>query len=82
MIKKYMDMMKNYTKTVNVNKKIKEIVTSRLLIFLVAGIIISFIFFSILSFLFKTPFIIVVGLLIGYSLFKMYEKYESFRNRY
>ena len=47
-----------------------------------AGIIISFIFFSILSFLFKTPYIIVVGLLIGYSLFKMYEKYESFRNRY
>ena len=82
MVKKYMDMIKNYVDTVDLHNKVKGFVTSRLLIFLIAGIIISFIFFSILSFLFKTPFIIVVGLLIGYSLFKMYEKYESFRNRY
>lgn len=75
-------MIKNYTKSVDLRNKVKGFITSRLLIFLIVGIIISFIFFSILSFLFKTPFIIVVGLLIGYSLFKMYEKYESFRNRY
>jgi|TARA_B110000495_G_C22713571_1_gene419486 hypothetical protein len=62
---------------------------SKLIIFLVMGIIISFIFFSILSFLFKTPFIILVGLGIGYGMYKIYNNYsndnnnsESFINRY
>ena len=46
--------------------------SSKLILFLIVGIIISFIFFNILSFLFKTPFIIVFGLIIGYIMYKMY----------
>ena len=89
------DYYTNFTNSMNDNNasilSIKEyclqMYKSKLIIFLVVGIIISFIFFSILSLLFKTPFIIIVGLGLGYGMYKIYNNYnknnsESFRNRY
>lgn len=54
-----------------------QLYSSKLIIFLVVGIIVSFVFFSVLSFLFRTPFIIVVGLFIGYGMYKMYLSNET-----
>lgn len=78
----------NYSSSIgSIKEYCLQMYRSKLIIFLVVGIIISFIFFSILSFLFKTPFIIMVGLGLGYGMYKIYNNYnnsnsESFRNRY
>lgn len=84
------NLTNNYSSSMgNVKEYFLQMYRSRLIIFLVIGIIVSFVFFSILSFLFKTPFIILVGLGLGYGMYRIYNNYnnntsnsESFKNRY
>jgi len=69
----YTNFTNNYSGSLGDMKQyVSQFYTSKIIIFLIVGIIVSFIFFNILSFLFRTPFIIVVGLAIGYGMYKMY----------
>lgn len=85
-----MDKINNFDyNSININdfsfkkmgNKAKSFVSNKLIIFLIVGVVISFIFFNFISILFKTPFTIIVGLIIGYTLYKMQSKYEKFVNK-
>lgn len=65
----------------NIGNKAKGLISNKLIIFLIVGVVISFLFFNFISILFKTPFTIIVGLIIGYTLYKMQSKYENFVNK-
>ena len=55
------------------NKNLRnKLLTKNFLIFAVIGIIISYIFFTMLSFLLRTPFIIIFGLILGYGMNSLY----------
>lgn len=64
-----------------VGEKVKGVVSSKLIMYLIAGVIISFIFFNVLSLLFKTPLTIVIGLILGYTMYKAQNKIEKFMNK-
>ena len=52
--------------------KARKIFNKNFVIFMILGIIVSYMFFSILSVLFRTPFIIIFGIFLGYMFDKMY----------
>lgn len=63
----------NFTKNNSSSiQKIKKIFDKNFVIFSIIGIIISYLFFSVLSILFKTPFIIIFGIFLGYLMNKLY----------
>ena len=49
--------------------------------FLITVVVISFIFFNVLSLLFKTPLTIIIGLIRGYTMYKAQNKIEKFMNK-
>lgn len=73
MVNYYDNILKFLSLNKNSNKKISSFLSKNIVIFMILGVIISYIFFTILSMLFRTPFIIAVGLLLGYLMNKIYE---------
>ena len=58
----------------------KKFFSKNFIIFSIIGIIISYILLTMLSFLFRGPFIIILGLLLGYSLNNLYNKTKKNKN--
>ena len=54
--------------------KARKIFNKNFVVFMILGIIVSYVFFSILSVLFKTPFIIIFGIFLGYIFDKLYSQ--------
>ena len=66
-----MDRLKDITNNMSLDKA-RKIFNKNFVIFMIIGIIVSYVFFSILAVLFKTPFIIIFGIFLGYMFDKMY----------
>ena len=60
-------------------EKLKKMLTKNFIIFSVIGIVCVYIFFHLINFFFKLPFIIIFGVLIGYILNILYAKYSQFK---
>lgn len=65
----------------NILKKIKEnkseYLSKNFIIFLVIGIIISYICFTMISLLFKTPIILIFGFILAYMMNNVYKKRQA-----
>ena len=68
-----MDRVKNVIENMSLDKA-RKIFNKNFVIFMILGIIVSYVFFSILSVLFKTPFIIIFGIFLGYIFDKLYSQ--------
>lgn len=66
-----MDRLKDIMDNMSLDKA-RKIFNKNFVIFMILGIIVSYMFFSILSVLFRTPFIIIFGIFLGYMFDKMY----------
>lgn len=84
MAKKYYEDLVN---AINANpnskkllEKTKNLLTKNFIICSIIGIVAVYIFFNLINFFFKLPFIIIFGLLIGYILNILYAKYEQLNN--
>lgn len=66
-----MDRLKDMMNNMSLDKA-RKIFNKNFVIFMILGIIVSYIFFSILSVLFRTPFIIIFGIFLGYMFDKLY----------
>jgi len=66
-----MDRLKDIMNNMSLDKA-RKIFNKNFVIFMILGIIVSYMFFSILSVLFRTPFIIIFGIFLGYMFDKMY----------
>jgi hypothetical protein len=68
-----MDRVKDVIENMSLDKA-RKIFNKNFVIFMILGIIVSYVFFSILSVLFKTPFIIIFGIFLGYIFDKLYSQ--------
>jgi hypothetical protein len=68
-----MDNVKDFINNMSLDKA-RKIFNKNFVVFMILGIIVSYIFFSILSVLFKTPFIIVFGIFLGFVFDKLYSQ--------
>ena len=71
-----MDRLKDIMDNMSLDKA-RKIFNKNFVIFMILGIIVSYMFFSILSVLFRTPFIIIFGIFLGYMFDKMYSQCHS-----
>ena len=77
----YSQLHPNNINMKSMSEKVKGVVSNKLIMFLIGGVVISFIVFNLLSLLFKTPLIIIIGLILGYIMYKAQSKVEMFLNR-
>ena len=80
--KYYEDLLNAVDASPNAHKlfdKMKKMLTKNFIICSVIGIILVYIFFNLINFFFKLPFIIVFGLCIGYILDILYKKYKQLK---
>lgn len=74
-----MDRVKDVIENMSLDKA-RKIFNKNFVIFMILGIIVSYVFFSILSVLFKTPFIIIFGIFLGYIFDKLYSQGMTIQN--